>query len=195
MSDPVRLGILLSGSGRSLANLLDRIRAGQLDARVQVVIADRADAYGLVRAREAGLPHYLEKDASATFALLRRHDVELVCLAGYLRLLRMADDFAGRVLNIHPSLLPKFGGKGFYGHHVHEAVLAAKERESGCTVHFCDAEYDRGAILLQKRVPVLPDDTPDALAARVFAAECEAYPEAIAAWAQRHRRARDETAR
>lgn len=175
----------MSGSGRTLANLLACIRAGTLAAEVAVVIADRPGVFGLERARQAGIPHYLEKRADATFALLRQHGVELVCLAGYLRLLPIAADFRGRVLNIHPSLLPKFGGKGCYGHHVHEAVLAAGERESGCTVHYCSDEYDRGEILLQKRVPVLPGDTADTLAARVFEAECQAYPEAIAAWAAR----------
>ncbi len=183
MGRPPRLGVLLSGSGRTLQNLLDRERKGALAGTVVVVIADRPDTYGLTRAQAAGLPAFLERDATRTFALLRAHRVDLVCLAGYLRLLKIPPDFLGRVLNIHPALLPRFGGKGFYGHHVHEAVLAAGDAESGCTVHHCTDEYDRGAIVLQRRVPVLPGDTPDTLAARVFAAECEAYPEAIAAWA------------
>ena len=108
-----------------------------------------------------------------------RHPVDLVIMAGFLRRWIFPAAYEGRVLNIHPALLPKYGGKGYYGHHVHEAVLKAGEKESGCTVHFADHHYDRGPILVQKRVPVLPGDTPDTLAARVFEAECEAYPEAI----------------
>jgi len=183
---PLRLGVLLSGTGRTLANLVDRIARGTLHAKIAVVISDRPGVLGLTRAREAGLPAFVTRDPEETFAILRAHRVDLVCLAGYLRLLRIPPDFTGRVLNIHPALLPKFGGKGFYGHRVHEAVLAAGERESGCTVHVCDERYDEGEILVQKRVPVLPGDDPDTLAARVFAAECEAYPEAIALWAERH---------
>lgn len=180
---PLRLGVLLSGTGRTLVNLCERIAAGTLAAEVAVVVSDRADAPGLQRAADLGLPHHVTRDGDTTFALLRAHRVDLVCLAGYLRLLRIPLDFAGRVLNIHPALLPRFGGKGMYGHRVHEAVLAAGERESGCTVHLCDDEYDHGRVLLQTRVPVLPGDDADRLAARVFAAECEAYPAAIAAWA------------
>jgi phosphoribosylglycinamide formyltransferase-1 len=179
----LRLGVLLSGTGRTLVNLLQQAAAGKLAAEVVVAISDRAGALGIERARAASVPAFVTADADATFDLLRRHRVELVCLAGYLRLLRIPEDFAGRVLNIHPALLPKFGGKGMYGHAVHEAVLAAGERESGCTVHLCDEHYDHGAVVLQKRVPVLPGDDADALAARVFAAECEAYPQAIALWA------------
>lgn len=179
---PVRLGVLLSGSGRTLQNLIDRIADGTLPAVIACVIADREQAYGLTRARAAGLPASVERDTEAIYATLRHHRVELLCLAGYLRLLPVAPDFAGRVLNIHPALLPKFGGKGFYGERVHRAVLAAGDNESGCTVHICDDHYDRGTILLRKRVPVLPDDTVETLAARVFAAECEAYPEAIRLW-------------
>jgi phosphoribosylglycinamide formyltransferase 1 len=110
---------------------------------------------------------------------IRGFTPDLVCLAGWLNLLPIPDDFHHRVLNIHPALLPAFGGKGMYGRRVHEAVLAAGIRESGCTVHFADNSYDTGPILVQKRVPVLASDTPDTLAARVFAAECAAYPEAI----------------
>lgn len=176
------LGVLLSGTGRTLANLLQRIDAGALPARVACVVSDRADVRGLALARDAGIPTFVEVDGGRTFDILRAHDVALVCLCGYLRLLHIPADFADRVLNIHPSLLPKFGGKGFYGSHVHAAVLAAGEKESGCTVHLCDDEYDRGSIVLQQRVPVLPEDDVARLAARVFDAECEAYPEAIRQW-------------
>ena len=114
-----------------------------------------------------------------------RAGADLVCLAGFLQLVLIPDDFAGRVLNIHPSLIPAFCGKGYHGRAVHEAVLAAGVKITGCTVHFADNEYDRGPIVLQRTVPVLDDDTADTLAARVFAAECEAYPEAIGLFADR----------
>lgn len=176
-----RLGVLLSGGGRTLQNLIDRIAAGRLRAAIACVIADRDTAPGLQRAADAGLPHVFLRDPEAIWAELRAREVDLVCLCGYLRLLPIAADFAGRVLNIHPALLPRHGGKGMYGNRVHAAVLAAGDRESGCTVHVCDDRYDEGPIVLQQRVPVLPGDTVQSLAARVFAAECEAYPAAIEA--------------
>ena len=174
-----RLGVLLSGGGRTLQNLVDRIRAGRLAAEVAVVLSDKPGVLGLERARTAGIPAFVERDATAIWQRLREHRCDLVILAGYLRLLPIDPEFRDRVLNIHPALLPLHGGKGMYGHHVHEAVLAAGDRESGCTVHLCTDEYDRGAIVHQQSVPVLPGDTPDTLAARVFAAECEAFPVAI----------------
>jgi len=183
----VKAGVLLSGSGRTLQNFLDRAARGWRVLDIRCVIADRDDAYGLERARSAGIPAHVARDPEQIYALLRRSGVELVLLAGYLRLLPIASDFAGAVMNIHPALLPAFGGKGFYGDRVHRAVLESGAKESGCTVHLCDAEYDHGPILVQKRVPVLPNDTPESLAARVFAAECEAYPAAIEEWAKRRR--------
>jgi phosphoribosylglycinamide formyltransferase-1 len=174
-----RLGVLLSGTGRTLQNLIDRIAAGRLAAEVACVISDRPGVLGLHRAEQAGLPAFVERDHAAIWRTLREHQVDLVCLCGYLRLLPIEPEFRERVLNIHPALLPAFGGKGFHGEAVHRAVLAAGARESGCTVHLCSDEYDRGRILLQRKVPVLPGDTVTTLAARVFAAECEAYPEAI----------------
>jgi phosphoribosylglycinamide formyltransferase-1 len=113
------------------------------------------------------------------FDAVRSFAPDAVCLAGWLHLVRIPPDFRHRVLNIHPALLPAFGGKGMYGRHVHEAVLASGAKVSGCTVHFADDTYDTGPILVQKAVPVLDDDTPETLASRVFAAECDAYPEAI----------------
>lgn len=175
-----RLGVLLSGAGRTLQNLLDRAVDGRLRATIAGVASDRADAFGLQRALDHGLETRHLPDPSATWSWLLELDVDLVILAGYLRLLPILPEFAGRVLNIHPSLLPKFGGKGMIGDRVHAAVLAAREAESGCTVHLCNERYDEGRILVQAHVPVLPDDTPTSLAARVFAAECEAYPAAIA---------------
>ncbi len=174
-----RLGVLLSGTGRTLQNLLDRVADGRFRATIAGVGSDRADAFGLQRALEHGLDARHLKDASSTWSWLGELDVDLVVLAGYLRLLPLDPDFDGRVLNIHPALLPKHGGKGMHGERVHQAVLAAGDTESGCTVHLCNERYDDGRILLQARVPVLPGDTPSTLAARVFAAECEVYPAAI----------------
>lgn len=175
-----RLGVLLSGAGRTLQNLLDRIADGRLRATVAGVAADRPEAFGLQRAMEFGLETRHLREPSAIWSWLLELDVDLVVLAGYVRLLPIVPEFEGRVLNIHPALLPKYGGKGMYGERVHAAVLAAGERESGCTVHLCNAEYDAGRILVQARVPVLEGDTPASLGRRVFAAECEAYPAAIA---------------
>lgn len=178
---PPRLLVLLSGGGRSLDNMLDRIADGSLSAAVAGVVASR-ECGGVGIAQRRGIPVRIEKgDLPATrlAELAAEAGVDWVVLAGYLRKVAIPRELEGRVVNIHPALLPKFGGKGMYGHHVHEAVLAAGERESGCTVHLCDGEYDRGEILLQERCPVLPGDTADTLAARVFECEKRAYPEAL----------------
>jgi len=183
----IRLGVLLSGGGRSLQYIHDAIQAGSLPAVIAVVIASRPDAFGLARAQHAGLEAVLV-DRKACSAdqfdrkiadALRRAEADLVCMAGFLCHWRIPPDFEHRVMNIHPALLPEFGGKGFYGHHVHEAILAAGRKVSGCTVHFADNEYDHGPIIVQRTVPVLPDDTADSLAARVFEQEKRAYPDAI----------------
>ena len=174
-----RLGVLLSGSGRTLQNFIDRIMDGRLKASIGGVGSDRDDAFGLQRALEHGLEARHLREPSEIWSWLQEIGCDLVVLAGYLRLLPIDPEFHDRVLNIHPSLLPKFGGKGMHGDHVHQAVLAAGEPETGCTVHLCNERYDDGRVLLQARVPVLPNDTAQTLAARVFAAECEAYPAAI----------------
>lgn len=184
---PLRLAVLLSGSGRTLANLLERIAAGTLPAAVETVVASKPDVRGVEIARAAGVPVHvvpprgrpLADWSRDVFAPCREARADLVVMAGFLHLVEIPADFAGRVINIHPSLLPAFGGRGFHGMHVHRAVLDRGCTVSGCTVHLVDGEYDHGRILLQRTVPVLPDDTPDSLAARVFAAECEALPEAI----------------
>ncbi|MBL8730258.1 MAG: phosphoribosylglycinamide formyltransferase [Planctomycetes bacterium] len=175
-----RLGVLLSGAGRTLQNLLERIADGRLRATIAGVAADRPEAFGLQRAMEHGLETRLHSEPSSLWSWLLELDVDLVVLGGYLRILPIVPEFEGRVLNIHPSLLPKYGGKGMHGERVHNAVLQAGDRESGCTAHLCNANYDEGRILVQARVPVLPGDTPTTLAQRVFVAECEAYPAAIA---------------
>jgi formyltetrahydrofolate-dependent phosphoribosylglycinamide formyltransferase len=189
----LRLAVLISGSGTTLQNFIDRIADGRLQARIVQVISNRSDAFGLTRAEKAGISTAVverrdcasrEEFSQRIFELCRRAQADLVCMAGFLQLIRIPDDFLGRVLNIHPALIPAFCGKGYYGQHVHEAALAYGVKVSGCTVHFADNQYDHGPIILQRTVPVLDDDTPDTLAARVFEQECEAYPEAIRLFAE-----------
>jgi phosphoribosylglycinamide formyltransferase-1 len=188
MHQPTRLAVLLSGGGTTLQNLLDRSADGRLAARVACVVSSSPAAVGLERARRAGVPAAVVERRGCSsvgefsdrlFAHVRAAGADLVCLAGFLHLIAVPDDFAQRVLNVHPSLIPAFCGKGFYGERVHRAALEAGVKVSGCTVHFADNEYDHGPIILQRPVPVRDDDTPATLAARVFAEECEAYPEAI----------------
>ncbi len=178
---PARLAVLISGGGRTLLNIHDHIRRGELGCEVPLVIAS-GPCPGVERARQRGLhvevmPGRLAEGELA--AILSRHAIDYVVLAGYLKLLPIPPAYRGRVVNIHPALLPRFGGPGMHGRHVHEAVLAAGEKESGCTVHFCDDRYDTGAIILQRRCPVLAGDSPETLAARVFEEEKLAYPRAI----------------
>jgi phosphoribosylglycinamide formyltransferase 1 len=184
-----RIAVLVSGGGRSLENLAERISARELDCEIGLVLSNSAVAKALERAERLGLPravvsHREFPDATEfsrrVFAEIETSRAELVVLAGFLRLLVIPPRWLGRVINIHPALLPAFGGKGFYGHRVHEAVLAAGERVTGCTVHYVTNEYDAGPVLLQRRVDVRADDTADTLAARVFEAEKLALPEAIA---------------
>jgi phosphoribosylglycinamide formyltransferase-1 len=194
MSDhPLRLAVLLSGGGTTLQNLLDRCADGRLPARVVLVISSRPDAFGLERARRAGVETGVvsrkeagsrEEFSRRIFDHCRQAQAELVCLAGFMQLLQIPDDFLGRVMNIHPALIPAFCGKGYFGQHVHEAVLAYGAKVSGCTVHFADNQYDHGPIILQRIVPVLDDDTAPALAARVHEQENQAYPEAIRLFAE-----------
>jgi phosphoribosylglycinamide formyltransferase-1 len=191
MSFPI--AVLLSGGGTTLQNLIDSIAAGRLPAGIVQVISSRSDAGGIQRARGAGLPvevvarrDFDSRDAFSerTFALCRRVGARLVVLGGYLQLLRIPDDYRLRVLNIHPSLLPAFGGKGMYGRRVHEAVIEYGAKVSGCTVHFVDDQYDHGPVIAQRSVEVHDDDTPDRLAARVAEAECQLYPAVIRAFVE-----------
>jgi len=183
-----QLAVFLSGTGRTLENLLAAIERGDLHAEIACVVSSRRKVRGCDIAQAAGIPLHvvprrryesIEVFSRAVWRAVDQYDVELVVLAGWLSQLIIPGHYQGRVVNIHPSLLPLFGGHGFYGHHVHEAVLASGMKVSGCTVHFVDAEYDAGPIIAQRCVPVLPGDTPDSLAARVFAEECRLYPEAI----------------
>lgn len=185
---PLRLGVLISGGGTTLQNLAECIGRGELNATIACVISSNRKAYGLVRAANLGLPAHTivrkeqpstEAFSEAITATLQRYDVDLVVMAGFLSLWQIPEAFTERVMNIHPALIPKYCGKGMHGHHVHEAVLAAGEKESGCTVHFADNQYDHGPIILQLKCPVMPGDTADTLAARVFEQERRAYPEAI----------------
>jgi phosphoribosylglycinamide formyltransferase-1 len=176
-----RLLIMLSGGGRTMLNLAASIRSGDLPAEIAAVVVSRECA-GADAARDLGIPVEVipgEIPEGDLAALAGGHRAAWVVLAGYLRRVHIPPSLAGRVINIHPALLPKFGGPGMYGRHVHEAVLRAGETESGCTVHLCDGEYDRGRVVLQERCPVMPGDTPESLAARVFEAECRTFPKAL----------------
>lgn len=187
-ASPLRIAVLISGGGTTLKNLIQKIAASQLDAKIELVISSSAKAKGLEFARDAGIPTMIvspkdfaspEAFSEATFRPCRDAKVDLVVMGGYLKHVLIPADFENRVVNIHPALLPSFGGAGFYGLKVHQAVLESGARVSGCTIHFVDNQYDHGPIILQRTVPVLDDDTPETLAARVFTAECEAYPEAL----------------
>ena len=188
----MNVAVLASGSGTNLQALLDSEKAGTLGAHIALVISNRRGAGALERARQSDRealhlsPSQFEAEADYTrelVAVLRRRAIELVCLAGYLKKLpaEMVGAFQGRVLNIHPAPLPRFGGEGMFGEHVHRAVLASGVTHTGPTVHFVDAEYDTGPVVAHTRVPVLPGDTPEMLAARVLQAEHELYPRVVAA--------------
>lgn len=185
---PLKLAVLISGGGTTLTNFLEKRAAGELDIEVPLVIASRPDCGGVAKAKAAGLRcevvrrrdfQDISEFSTTIFGLCREVGAELVTLAGYLSLVHIPDDFQYRVMNIHPALIPAFCGHGFYGHKVHEAVVARGVKVSGCTVHFADNEYDHGPIIGQKTVPVSGTDTPDQVAANVFQAECELYPEMI----------------
>ena len=185
---PLRIAALISGGGTTVMNFVDAIAAGTLDAQIVLVIASRPNCGGVEKARAAGLPVQVvdrrQFDSVATFsetvfAAVEESGADLVTLAGFLSLLQIPDRYRLRVMNIHPGLIPAFCGKGYHGRHVHAAVIERGAKVSGCTVHFVDNEYDHGPIIVQKAVRVQDDDTAESLAARVFAAECDAYPEAI----------------
>lgn len=185
---PIRLGVLISGGGTTLMNILKHIKYGLLNAEVTVVISSRSTVTGVEKAENAGLDVKIvrTKDYPDIDEFSKRIEAELVAAkvdlviqGGWLCLWKIPYRYKHRVMNIHPALLPSFGGKGMWGHHVHEAVLKASCKVSGCTVHFCTNEYDDGPIIVQRTCEVENDDTPDTLAARVFEQECIAYPEAI----------------
>jgi formyltetrahydrofolate-dependent phosphoribosylglycinamide formyltransferase len=184
----MRVAVCVSGGGSNLQALLDALPEGA-PARVVLVLSDRADAGGLDRARRAGVPAEVfadPRDATEWLTRLGRRDVDLVVLAGYLKLVPapVVAAWRGRILNIHPALLPKHGGAGMYGRKVHAAVLEAGDAESGPTVHLVDEEYDRGLVLAQARVPVKDGDTPESLATRVLEAEHRLLPAVVLAAAR-----------
>lgn len=185
---PIRLGVLLSGGGTTLMNILEYIKKGRLNAQIGLVISSRSTVAGVEKAKAAGLNVKIirKKDYPDIDRFSKRIEeelaaanIDLVIQAGWLCLWKIPPQYENRVMNIHPALLPSFGGQGMWGHRVHEAVLTAGCKVSGCTVHFCTNEYDKGPIIVQRACPVRCDDSPESLAARVFEQECIAYPEAI----------------
>lgn len=185
---PLKLAVLISGGGRTLKNFLNLAAAGELPIDVRIVVSSSASAGGLQFARDANVPTAVvlrSKFASdqaygdAVFVACRDAGVDYVAMAGFLKLAPVPDDFAGRVLNIHPALIPAFSGHGMYGHRVHQAVLDYGAKVTGVTVHFVDNKYDNGPIIWQQPVPVFDDDTADTLASRVFETEKEAYPHVL----------------
>ncbi len=192
---PLRVAVLISGGGTTLRNLLDRIREEAMPIEIALVISSNPAAKGLKHAQAAAIPtaiferRAVASDAAysdAIFGACRAADVSVVVMGGFLKFVSIPDDFIHRVINIHPALIPAFCGHGMYGHFVHEAALAYGVKVSGCTVHFVDNQYDHGPIILQRTVPVLTGDTRASLAARVFEAECEAYPEVLRLLATGH---------
>ncbi|HHT9141077.1 MAG TPA: phosphoribosylglycinamide formyltransferase, partial [Candidatus Tripitaka californicus] len=187
----LNLGVLISGGGRTLQNLIDRIGDGYLKARIRIVISSHPEAFGLERARRHKIPSVvidrgsfkgrtaLDGFSQAVTEELEKYELDLVVMAGFNCLYRIPERYEGKVMNIHPALIPAFCGKGYYGKKVHLAVLEYGVKVTGCTVHFADNSYDHGPIILQQPVLVFDSDTPESLAKRVFEEECEAYPEAI----------------
>lgn len=195
MTNKLKLACLVSGGGTNLQAIIDNIESGRLDARIVAVISNIPGVGALTRAQKHGTPWFVvnnkDYDSRERFdrelaAIIDRQKADLICLCGFLRIFSpfFIDHYPQRIINIHPALLPAFGGKGFYGHKVHEAVLASGVKTSGCTVHFVDKEVDHGPIILQRTIPVLPGDTPDSLAARVLKEEHIAYSQAISLIAQ-----------
>jgi len=196
MSAPLPIAVLISGGGTTLRNLIEKIQVSSLPAEIRLVISSNPQARGLDFANAANIPILViqktkatgaEQFSEAIFGPCRAANVKYVVMGGFLKHVLIPPDFENRVLNIHPALLPAFGGKGMYGLRVHEAVLKAGAKTSGCTVHFVDNVYDHGPVILQREVAVRPGDTPEVLQQRVFAAECEAYPEALRQLAKSHR--------
>lgn len=189
---PLRIAVLISGGGTTLRNLIGKHQSGELAVDFGLVVSSSPNAGGLDFAREASIPtQIVERSCSASpkhfsnaiFDACRNARVDLVVMGGFLKHVLIPDDFFGRVMNIHPALIPAFCGKGFYGLRVHQAVLDYGAKISGCTVHFVDNQYDHGPIILQRAVDVLDHDSAESLAKRVFLAECEAYPEALGLFA------------
>jgi formyltetrahydrofolate-dependent phosphoribosylglycinamide formyltransferase len=190
---PIHLAVFFSGGGSTLQNLIDRIREGRLDAQIDWTLSSRTGVGGIEKSKTAHIPclvlprkefaDHLEFSQAVNLHL-ERHPVDLIVLAGFMCLYRFPPAYQGKVLNIHPALIPAFCGQGLYGHHVHEAIIASGVKVTGATIHFANEEYDRGPIILQEAIPVLDDDTPETLAERVQALERELYPKAIQLFAE-----------
>ncbi|MFQ5965242.1 MAG: phosphoribosylglycinamide formyltransferase [Candidatus Scalinduaceae bacterium] len=204
MPETLNLAVLISGSGKTLQNLMDKIDDKTLNAKIQIVISSSPDAYGLKRAEKNNIPttviRYSDYDGSEEFSKtiikeIEEYPADLIILAGFMYLFKIPDRYSEKVMNIHPGLIPSFCGKGYYGHHVHKAVIESGVKVSGCTVHFVDNEYDHGPIIIQRTVPVHEDDTPDTLAQRVFKEECIAYTDAIRLFAEGRLRIEDRKVR
>lgn len=189
----ISIAVLISGNGKTLQNFIDCIKSGSLPAKIQIVISSNPYAKGLERAKINAIPTAVVSRSSykdvnsfseAITKKLEEYPVELITLAGFMHLYKIPDTYSGRVMNVHPGLIPAFCGHGYYGHKVHEAVIRYGAKVSGCTVHFADNVYDNGPIIIQRTTPVFDDDTPDTLAERVFKEECTAYPEAIRLFAE-----------
>ena len=193
VSNMLNLAILISGSGTTLQNIIDKANDKTLNANIQIVISSAPDTYGIKRAEQNNIPVAIvqrkgynnsEIFSNTIIYEIEKYSVDLIILAGFLHLFKIPDKYTGKVMNIHPGLIPSFCGKGYYGHHVHEAVIESGVKVSGCTVHFVDNEYDCGPIIIQRVVQVHEDDSPETLAQRVFKEECIAYPEAINLFAE-----------
>ncbi len=186
----LKLAVFISGGGTNLQALIDACRSKLINAEIKAVISNNSKAYGLQRAKNAGIDTFhiskvkypdVDKLASVTLEVMEQFDIDLIVLAGYMKLLPtvIVKKYHGRIINIHPALLPKYGGKGMYGMNVHKAVIESGDRYSGATVHLVDEQYDKGVILIQRRVPVKDDDTPESLAARVLKVEHKILPMAV----------------
>jgi len=189
-ADKLNLAVFISGNGSNLQALIDACKDPAFPARIALVVSNQPGAYGLERAKKAEIPAIMIDHKNYTNRsefenvlqdTLKDYPVNLICLAGFMRIL--SADFVNRwpnkIINTHPALLPKFGGKGMYGEHVHRAVLEAGELQSGCSIHYVIPEVDQGPVIVQRAVPVIADDSVETLAARVIAQEHIAYPEAV----------------
>jgi formyltetrahydrofolate-dependent phosphoribosylglycinamide formyltransferase len=188
MTKKLKLAVLVSGSGRTMQNFIDLADKGELPVEVVCCVSSDKKAKGVERAKKHNIPveTFLRRNygttiqySDAIYSWIEQYNPDYIALAGYLKLLHIPDRYENRIINIHPALLPSFGGDHFYGHHVHEAVVARGCRISGCSVHFADNVYDNGPIILQRTCPVYATDTPDALADRVFEEELIAFPVAL----------------
>ena len=189
----LKVAVFLSGNGSTLENIFNEIDAKRLDAEIVCVLSSREDAYGLERARQRDIPaltvprkQFSDADSfgAAVWEAVDPYEPSLVVLAGFMCLITVPERYRNRMMNVHPALIPAFCGKGMYGERVHRSVLEMGAKVTGVTVHFVDAEYDNGPIIVQRAVEVLEDDTPESLAQRVQAREREIYPQAIQLFAQ-----------